>query len=92
MNRNARARQVDARLVCVSHLPKQRLALGAQDRHVVLGNGVDGLVVDLRVLVHEPVAKADDEACVRDAVGEHGVATPKRADRLADDGELALDG
>jgi len=44
-------------LVCVSHLLDKGRALGPQDGRVVLGDGVDGLVVDLRVLVHEPVAK-----------------------------------
>jgi hypothetical protein len=66
-------------------------ALSPQDRRVVLSNRVDGLVVDLRVLVHETVAEADDEACVRDARSERRVAAGKDADGLADDGELTLD-
>jgi hypothetical protein len=61
-------------LVCVSHLVVKGRALGSQDRRVVLGDRIDGLVVDLRILVHEPVAKADDEARVRDAGGELRVA------------------
>ena len=70
----------------------QGRALGSQDGRVVLRDRVDGLVVDLRVLVHEPVAEADDEARVRDAGGEGGVAAGEYADGLADDGELAFDG
>ena len=78
-------------LVCVSHLCQQRIALGPQYGCVTLGDGVDRLVVDLRVLVHEPIAEPDDEARVGDARSERRVTAREYAYGLADDSELALD-
>jgi hypothetical protein len=40
----------------------------------VLGDRVDGFVVDLRVLVHEAIAETDDETRVGDARGKVWVA------------------
>ena len=78
--------------VCVCHFLTQDRALGPRDGSVALPDRGDGLIVDLRVLVHEPIGKAADEARLRDARGRPAVATGEHRDRLADDGGPALHG
>lgn len=56
----------------------------------MLGDGVDSFRVNLRVLVHQSIPEAHDQACIGNALSEGRISPRENSYGLTNDGELTL--